>query len=100
MLLQDTEGLAVPDWVNVLYPYPLGNLVSKQYIATFAGNQEVIRLVVGKASLILSILNPSLLFKNQPSLSNILPTLSVINRPHNKFYYCPNTDLFLAFLPS
>lgn len=49
MLLQDTEGLAVPDWVNVLYPYPLGNLVSMQYIATFAGNQEVIRLVVGKA---------------------------------------------------
>lgn len=53
MLLQDTEGLALPDWVNVLYPYPLGNLVSMQYIATFAGNQEVIRLVVGKASPIL-----------------------------------------------
>lgn len=54
MLSQDTEGLAVPDWVNVLYPYPLENLVSMQYIATFAGNQEVIRLVVGKASPILS----------------------------------------------
>lgn len=49
-VVQDTEGYSIPEWTKYLYPQPLQNLIAQEYIAYYAGTDNMARLLIGELS--------------------------------------------------